>query len=536
MNALMNKLGTRQATVAVDFGADAVRVAAVGRASDGSWVVQHAFTLPAVDLAQGMPASIMQALTARVRAAGLRGCRARVTISAAAFQSDTASLPALEEGELAASARFEAIGRMGVDETDTVIRHLTLGGTGDSRQVLLLTLPMLTARHAAEAMVASGLRPETIEHSALAAVVETCGHQSELASGITAFVQVEPRSATVMLHRAGRVSFLRALRGEWTAAAATPVVEATVHEGDIPLDPVDADAGWRWSSLAEETLRCLRQACGENAWPDRLVLGGAAAGDRSLVDALRGVCGVPVIAAPCAAWVRSSIALDAGWAGCLAAATHDRARIGVDGALTAATVEFLPATVRRDAVARLSRRRTGLLAALMIAVSMLAGVHSWNRARTAQADLDLETRMFQQASNIDELWNRLVAQHQSLKRGMEVTEGLVPPIQAANVVASVSRSLPDRVTICGLRIEREENPRRLQVLLKGFGESGSELARFQQQLAENPIFQSVVIAERRTSEVAGRRGEEFSMTMQVPLEVVIEPMTGLLKVAMGGSR
>lgn len=327
MNALLNKFGTRQATVAVDFGADAVRVAALRRGEDGAWAVQSAFALPAVDLSQGMPASAVHALSDRVRAAGLRGCRARVTISAIAFQSETATLPSLEQGELAASARFEAIGRLGVDEADTIIRHFTLGGTGDTRQVLLLTLPALTARHAAEAVVASGLQPESIEHAAVSVISGVCGHQHEAEVGLTAFLHVEPRAATVMQLRDGRLTFLRALRGEWTAApTAAPVVEATAHEGDIPLDTVDSDTGWRWSSLAEETLRCLRQACGDASWPDRLVVSGAAAGDRSLVDALRGVCGMPVAAAACPTWARAEQTLDAGWAACLSAAMHESGR------------------------------------------------------------------------------------------------------------------------------------------------------------------------------------------------------------------
>lgn len=197
-------------------------------------------------------------------------------------------------------------------------------------------------------------------------------------------------------------------------------------------------------------------------------------------------------------------------------------------------IDFLPPAVRREAVAHLSRRRTGLLAALMIAMSALAGVHSWNRARTAQEDLDLETRMFQKASNIDEMWNRLAAEHKALRRGLEVTDGLVPPVQAAQVIATVTRLLPEQVSITGLRLEREEHPRQLQVMMKGFGASGAEVARFQQQLAACPIFQAVVLSERRTGEVAGRRGEEFSLTMQVPLDVVIESAASRLKVAMGG--
>ena len=51
MNALWNKLGTRQVTVAIDFGAEAVRVSALHHQADGAWVVRSAFTLPSVDLA-----------------------------------------------------------------------------------------------------------------------------------------------------------------------------------------------------------------------------------------------------------------------------------------------------------------------------------------------------------------------------------------------------------------------------------------------------------------------------------------------------
>lgn len=332
MNALMNKLGARQATVAVDFGADAVRVAVLGRGRDGGLKADHSFTLPAVDLAQGMPESVSRALAARVRAMKLVGCRARVTISALAFQVETATLPALSESELEASARFEAIGRFGIDEDDSIVRHLTLGGSGDARQVLLMTLPVLTARHAAEAIVAAGLRPESVEHAAFAALEGACVHQPELESGLTALLHVEPRIATLMLHRDGRLLFVRAMRGEWTVAAPSAPVAATPIEGDIPLDPVDSDAGWRWSSLAEESLRFLRQGCGETSWPDRLVVSGAAACDRSLIEALRGVCGMPVAAAPCAQWAAAEVTLDAGWAACLGAglradagASHRRA-------------------------------------------------------------------------------------------------------------------------------------------------------------------------------------------------------------------
>lgn len=536
MSRFLNNLGARQATVAVDFGLDAVRVAVLRIAAGGGMEVQQAFTLPPVDLAHGVPQSMMQSFAARIRSAGVSGCRARITLPAPAFQSEIATLPSLEASELAASARFEAIGRLGVDESSTIIRHLTLGGTADARQVLLLTLPMHTARHAVEMAVAAGLQPESVEHAAFASLRGACLRQPEAGSGFTALLHVEPRSATIVLFREGRTMFLRSLRGEWVMSAPRTSAPITLQDGDIPLEPADDASVWRWSSLSEETLRCLRQGCGEAAWPDRLVLTGVVAADRTLVEALGGVCGMPVQTAGCANWVRASAEIDAGWASCLGAGLREGHETLSEGEACSPLVDFLQVSVRREAVAKLARRRTGLLAALMIALSALAGMHSWNRARAAQADLDLETRMYQQASNIDELWDRLAAEHQALRHGLEVTDGLTPAVQASQVIAAISRAMPEQVMVGGLRVEREDSPRRLQVTMQGFGASGQEVAHFQQRLADCPMFQSVTLSERRTGEMAGRRGEAFSLTIQVSLEVTLEPAAPQLKVAMGGSR
>jgi len=100
----------------------------------------------------------------------------------------------------------------------------------------------------------------------------------------------------------------------------------------------------------------------------------------------------------------------------------------------------------------------------------------------------------------------------------------------------VLQRLSGAIEHAALRIDREESPRRLQVVMQGFGGTGQEVAHFQQQLAACPLFQSVVLSERRTGEMAGRKGEVFSLTMQVPLDVVVEPAASQLKVAMGGAR
>ena len=56
-----------------------------------------------------------------------------------------------------------------------------------------------------------------------------------------------------------------------------------------------------------------------------MVVTGAAGNDRALIDALHGVCGMPVAPAACDRWVKANVTLDAGWAASLGAAIRSRA-------------------------------------------------------------------------------------------------------------------------------------------------------------------------------------------------------------------
>jgi len=69
MSQFLDNLGARQATVTVDFGLDAVRVAMLRGSSDGAMQVHQAFTLPAVDLGVGVPESTMEAFRGTVNLA-----------------------------------------------------------------------------------------------------------------------------------------------------------------------------------------------------------------------------------------------------------------------------------------------------------------------------------------------------------------------------------------------------------------------------------------------------------------------------------
>jgi hypothetical protein len=53
--------------------------------------------------------------------------------------------------------------------------------------------------------------------------------------------------------------------------------------------------------------------------------------------------------------------------------------------MTLARIDFLPRSLQRTIHARQSRRRCGLLAGLLLALSVGVSLHSWNTMR--QADL-----------------------------------------------------------------------------------------------------------------------------------------------------
>ena len=120
-----------------------------------------------------------------------------------------------------------------------------------------------------------------------------------------------------------------------------------------------------------------------------------------------------------------------------------------------------------------------------------------------------------------------------LERALQVTDGLVPTISTSTVIATITHLLPEQVSLQGVRIEFEEAPRQFQILLKGCASSGDILGDFERKLASCPVFSGVTLSERRTVEWLGRRVDEFTVSLQVPLDVQLRaPAT--LRVASGG--
>lgn len=195
-------------------------------------------------------------------------------------------------------------------------------------------------------------------------------------------------------------------------------------------------------------------------------------------------------------------------------------------------IDFMPEEVRHEIRVRLSRRRSNLLLVLMAVSSLGVGFHSWNSARMADIARSVEAQLAASATNDPEMTGRLAAEQTELERALRVTDGLVPPIAASTVIATVSHMLPEKVTLTELRLDVEDAPRQMQVTVKGYAGNGDALGDFERQLARCQAFGGVTMSERKVTEFHGRRAEAFSIGFQVPLEVVLR-RPGAMRVAQG---
>jgi hypothetical protein len=318
MKAMKDILAKRGGTVALSLEASAGHIAIADEAGAS---IRDGSELPGCSLEATDTTAFREAIRVWVRAARAEGMRCRVAMGASFFRVDTATLPSMSESELASSARFEALDRFGLEASEAVIQHLVTGETAGGREVALFAAPLAQVRRLAEIVMEAGLLPESVEHAAVTAARGAMRSERGMSADLVASMHVEPTVATLTLWRAGRLAAIRSIAGDWKSQ---PQVESHVSVEDpdaIPLEPV-ATCGWRWSALAEETLRSLRRACSDTEWPACLAVSGLAARDADLVRAVGGVCGLPTVAADCGSWVHAtSCRLDPSWAPMLGVAT-----------------------------------------------------------------------------------------------------------------------------------------------------------------------------------------------------------------------
>ena len=325
MRHLQNILTKQTTAIAVDFAADALRCVAIEQAADGTWTRRVAFELPAAPLDRSMDDSALREFSAKVSEAGLNGCKCRVTIASHLFRMDMAQLPSMSENELAASARFEAIDRFNVNAADVMIQHASLPcKTAGRCALLLMAVPLLIIRNATQAVMAAGLSPCSMENAACAAL-----HGAELRhdgfnTGLIAFMHIEPKQAVLLVMKDGQLQSVRAMQGDWAVAAPSSEVATNTNDNSLALEPVASQDAWRWSSLAEETLRCMRQACVESNLPTRMLVTGAPSSDHELLETFKGVCGLESVSLNSASWSTGAERLTSDtWAAALGAASLD---------------------------------------------------------------------------------------------------------------------------------------------------------------------------------------------------------------------
>lgn len=295
--------------IAVDFGRSSVRLLQLA-AGGTAYRCAAAAEIPGVVFDGNGPRLDPGAMAERIRGTvsglGFAGNRVSATLAAELFQSDIARMPSMTDAELAESVRFEALDRFGLSEAEAVVGFLRLGGTvGGGSEVLMLALPRSAADAASLALTGPATGIVRLEHAALAALrAVTRQRGSECRDPAEArdfaMLHLEDRVATLVVLREGNVSFLRSIRGEWAPVGMTHARRTRAGRapaGDLEVFPAD-DAvhgtAWRWCSLAEESLRCLRhvERASGGWWPSEMVITGPAATDPEAAATVESVCGV----------------------------------------------------------------------------------------------------------------------------------------------------------------------------------------------------------------------------------------------------
>lgn len=314
------------APIAVDYGRRSIRLLQLAR-GERAYECLAGAELPGWVLATVEEPHRHSDLGARMRetisGCGFLGGACSLTLPSEVFRCDTARLPVMPDAELKQSVEFEATDRFGVDKATTVLGHMRLGeAQGGQQEVLILAVPRSAVEAAVAPARAAGLATTHLEHAAFAALRAVARQRkAEVADPVEAsnfaMVHLEDRIATLIVMHDSVPTMVRSVLGDWapnnttihkTSAGRAPKGAAAqlASTGDtaiaIAIDPapeasapapeMQTQSSWRWCSLAEETLRCLRhlERNLNGWWPTRLVITGPSACDPQIVTSMESVC------------------------------------------------------------------------------------------------------------------------------------------------------------------------------------------------------------------------------------------------------
>ena len=201
--------------------------------------------------------------------------------------------------------------------------------------------------------------------------------------------------------------------------------------------------------------------------------------------------------------------------------------------MTLPVLDFLPSETRRAVHAQRSKRRIALLGILLLVFSVGVSAHSWNSERVAAEDRNVIYSLVSKAPVFDVVMDGFAREQANLTRELRLSDGLFPTISASSVVATITNMLPDHVTLTGMRLETSDEPKQMMVVLSGVAAANTDLVDLENKLAGSAAFRGVTVSESKAGEFMGKRVEEFTVSLQVPLCVqVCKP--GTMRVAQGG--
>ncbi|MFO0784442.1 MAG: PilN domain-containing protein [Phycisphaerales bacterium] len=226
-------------------------------------------------------------------------------------------------------------------------------------------------------------------------------------------------------------------------------------------------------------------------------------------------------------------------------------------------VDFLPPELRRRTFIRATKRRSMLLLVLLGMSATGVAAHSWNVYRLAEADRNVSLKVCTNSAKVDDIVDKLAADQQQITRFMGVYDQIALPLDASDLVATLTHLMPRNTSLAMVRLEvKNEQPakdakdgghaasaaakpakvvkggkggkpapqqaapakptRWLEATIRGFAASNNDLYEFERTLSRTAPLEGVTVTENKPIEVPGSRLQEFTITCRIPLHVRYE--------------
>lgn len=192
-------------------------------------------------------------------------------------------------------------------------------------------------------------------------------------------------------------------------------------------------------------------------------------------------------------------------------------------------INLMPIEARVQARKRSNRRLMNLMTTLAICSTTGLAAHSYVQWRGANAARDVALCLRENAQNIDDIAAALAAERNQLQAQLATHGGIEMPVEASDVVATITHLLPQSVRLEGLKITAIEprvmkgkatddnaaavppQPAYYEVRLVGVSTDESAAASLSQLLASTVPFSGVARQEQRTR--TGPSGTEHVFTL-----------------------